>query len=51
MFNKIKKKLHILHNIYIKHKYFINKKTYSMDKEDVFIADYFKNKKKAFMLM
>tara|TARA_Y100000389_G_scaffold163700_1_gene167061 strand:+ start:207 stop:887 length:681 start_codon:yes stop_codon:yes gene_type:complete len=48
MFNKIKKKLHILHNIYIKHKYFINKKTYSMDREDVFIADYFKNKKKGF---
>ena len=48
MFNKIKKKLHILHSIYIKHKYFVNKKSYSMDGEDLVIADYFKDKKKGF---
>ena len=50
MFDKIKKKLHILHNIYIKHKYFKKKKTYSMDGEDVVIFNYFKNKKKGFYI-
>ena len=48
MFNKIKKKLHIFHNIYIKHQYFKKKKTYSMDGEDIIILDYFKNRKKGF---
>ena len=48
MFNQIKKKLHILHNIYIKHKYWVNKKTYSMDGEDLVISNYFKNKNKGF---
>ena len=48
MFNQIKKKLHILHNIYIKHKYWIKKKTYSMDGEDLVISNYFKNKNKGF---
>ena len=46
MFKRIKKKLHILHSIYIKHQYFKKKKTYSMDGEDLVIADYFKNKQK-----
>ena len=46
MLSKIKKKLHILHNIFIKHKYFKNKKTYSMDGEDLVISEYFKDKKK-----
>ncbi len=32
-------KLHIIHNIYIKHKYFIKKNSYSMEEEDLFIAD------------
>ena len=50
MFNKIKKKLHILHNIYIKHKYLKDKKTYSMDGEDLIISDYFKNKKQGFYI-
>ena len=50
MFSKIKKKLHIFHNIYIKHKYFIKKKTYSMDGEDLIIADYFKNKENGFYI-
>ena len=48
MFNKFKKKLHILHSIYVKHRYFINKKSYSMDGEDLVIADYFRHKKKGF---
>ena len=48
MISKIKKKIHILHSIYIKHQYFKNKKTYSMDGEDIIISDYFKNKKKGF---
>tara|TARA_B100001057_G_scaffold315680_1_gene315838 strand:+ start:2037 stop:2714 length:678 start_codon:yes stop_codon:yes gene_type:complete len=46
MFERIKKRLHIIHNIYVKHKYFKEKKTYSMDGEDIIIAEYFKNKKK-----
>ena len=48
MINEIKKKIHIIHNIYVKHKFFIKKKSYSMDGEDLFIKDYFKNKKKGF---
>ena len=48
MLKKIKNKLHILHSIYIKHKYLKNKKTYSMDGEDLVILDYFKNKKEGF---
>lgn len=48
MFGKIKNRLHIFHNIYIKHKYFIKKKTYSMDGEDLVITDYFKNKQNGF---
>ena len=46
MLRNLKKKLHILHNIFIKHKYFKNKKTYSMDGEDLIISKYFKDKKK-----
>ena len=48
MLNTIKKKIHIIHNIYIKHKYFIKKETYSMDGEDLFLNDYFKDKTKGF---
>ena len=51
MYEIIKKKLHIIHNIYIKHKFFLSKKSYSMDGEDLIIFDYFKNKKKVFLLM
>jgi|TARA_Y100000389_G_C17352396_1_gene459157 FkbM family methyltransferase len=50
MLNEIKKKIHIVHNIYIKHKYFLKKKSYSMDGEDLFIQDYFKNKKIGFYI-
>jgi len=35
-------KFRMLHNIYIKNNFFIKKKTYSMNKEDVFINNYFK---------
>ena len=50
MYEIIKKKLHIIHNIFIKHKYFIPKKSYSMDGEDLIIFDYFKEKKKGFFI-
>lgn len=50
MFYKTIKKLHILHNIYIKHKYLKKKKTYSMDGEDLVILNFFKNKKKGFYI-
>tara|TARA_B110000858_G_C17650069_1_gene402240 strand:+ start:88 stop:768 length:681 start_codon:yes stop_codon:yes gene_type:complete len=41
---KIYNKLHIIHNIYIKHKHFIEKKSYSQDGEDLFVTKYFKDK-------
>ncbi len=44
MIGKIKKKLHIFHNIYIKHNYLKNRLSYSMDGEDLIISDYFKKK-------
>ena len=50
MINEIKNKIHILHNIYFKHKYFLKKKSYSMDGEDLFIIDYFKDRKLGFYL-
>ena len=37
-------KIRMLHNIYIKNNYFVKKKSYSMNGEDVFINNYFKNK-------
>ena len=49
MLNTIKKKFNIIHNIYIKHKYFIKKESYSMEGEDLFLNDYFKDKQKVFM--
>ena len=50
MLNKIKKKIHILHNIYLKNKHFIKKKSYSMDGEDIFIVEYFRKKKNGFYI-
>ena len=50
MLNQIKKKIHIFQNIYFKHKYFIKKKSYSMDGEDLFIVEYFKKKNNGFYL-
>jgi FkbM family methyltransferase len=43
VFRKLKNKIHILQNIYIKNKYFFKKKTYSMDGEDLAIKQYTKN--------
>ena len=37
-------KIRMIHNIYIKNNFFIKKKTYSMDEEDIFIDNYFKKK-------
>ena len=37
-------KIRMLHNIYIKNNFFLKKKTYSMNGEDIFINNYFKNK-------
>jgi len=48
LFKTIIKKIHILHNIYIKNKYFINKKSYAMDNENLEIIKYFKGKKNGF---
>ena len=42
-------KIRMFHNIYIKNKFFITKKTYSMNKEDVFINNYFKKKRGFFV--
>ena len=50
MIGKIKKKLHIFHNIYIKHRYFKNRSSYSMDGEDLVISEYFKNRSKGFYI-
>ena len=50
MLNKIKKKIHIFHNIYLKHKHFIKKKSYSMDGEDLFIVEYFRKKNNGFYI-
>ena len=46
MFRGIKKKIHILQNIFLKHKYFIKEK-YSSP-EDVFVSNYTKNIKNGF---
>ena len=48
MLKKIFKKLHILHSIYIKHKFFIKKKSYAMNNEDIVILNYFKDRKNGF---
>ena len=38
-------KIRMFHNIYFKNNFFIKKKTYSMDGEDLFIENFFKNKR------
>ena len=48
MLGKIFNKLHILQNIYLKNKYFLKKKSYSMDGEDIAIEQYIKKKSKGF---
>lgn len=48
LFNRIYNNLHIIQNIYFKHKNFLNKKTYSLFGEDLAAIKFFKNKKKGF---
>ena len=48
MISKLKNKIHILQNIYLKNKYFLKKKSYAMDKEDLAIKQYTKNIKNGF---
>jgi len=50
LLSSIKKKIHILQNIYIKNKFFITKKSYSMDKEDLNILNHFRDKKNGFYI-
>ena len=48
MLKKIFRKLHRIHNIYIKRKFFIKKKSYAMDNEDTVVLNYFKDKQNGF---
>jgi len=48
LFKRIYNNLHIIQNIYFKHKNFSNKKTYSLFGEDLAALKFFKNKKKGF---
>ena len=48
MFGKLKNYIHILQNIYLKNKYLIPKKSYSMDEEDLAIVKYVENKTNGF---
>ena len=48
LFKRIYNNLHIIQNIYFKHKNFSNKKTYSLLGEDLEALKFFKNKKKGF---
>ena len=50
MFGKLKKNIHIIQNIYLKNRYLIPKKTYSMDQEDLAVLKYVENKKNGFYL-
>ena len=48
LFKRTFNNLHIIQNIYFKHKKFLNKKTYSLLGEDLAALKFFKNKKKGF---
>ena len=48
MFDRLKNKIHILQNIYLKNKYFINRKSYAMDSEDTAISVFNKKKDNGF---
>ena len=48
MFDRLKNKIHILQNIYLKNKYFIKRKSYAMDGEDTAINVFNKKKDKGF---
>lgn len=42
------RKIYIFYNLYLKYKIYLKKKTYSQYKEDLFVIQFFKNKKKGF---
>jgi FkbM family methyltransferase len=48
MLKDLKKKIHILQNIYLKNKYFFPRKSYAMDGEDIAIDQYVEKKNKGF---
>ena len=48
MFDSLKNKIHILQNIYLKNKYFIKRKSYAMDGEDIAINVFNKKLEKGF---
>ena len=48
MFDKLKKKIHIIQNIYLKNKYLFKKSTYAMDGEDTAIDKFVENKSNGF---
>ena len=48
MFGRLKNKIHILQNIYLKNKYFIKRKSYAMDGEDIAINVFNKKLEKGF---
>tara|TARA_B110001452_G_scaffold261653_2_gene260693 strand:+ start:41 stop:748 length:708 start_codon:yes stop_codon:yes gene_type:complete len=48
MIEKLKKKIHILQNIYLKNKYFLRKTSYAMDGEDTAIIECVKHIKNGF---
>ena len=48
MLSKLKNKIHILQNIYLKNRYFLKKKSYAMDSEDLAIKQYTYNIKNGF---
>jgi len=48
MFDRLKNKLHILQNIYLKNKYFLKRKSYAMDGEDIAVDLFNKKKNKGF---
>ena len=48
IFSKLTLKIKILHNIYIKHKYFLKKKSYAMEGEDLVVLKKINNKSNKF---
>ena len=48
MFDRLKNKLHILQNIYLKNKYLLKRKSYAMDGEDIAVDLFNKKKNKGF---
>ncbi|MDA9684790.1 FkbM family methyltransferase [Candidatus Pelagibacter bacterium] len=48
MFDRLRNKIHILQNIYLKNKHFLNRKSYAMDGEDLAIDLFNKKRDKGF---